>query len=165
MEKSFRINGKSAAPGELIIGEVAEIREHSRSGSYSQFATSYCYIWCPWCGAKSKAYIWSLSGGGKRCDGCGVMHCSGGRSYKKYWRYLNPFHSVKAQDSAAYYESEKKPVEYRGYQIFQRVKNSVFDVVKDGVLFSMRAGRNGAKKYVDTLVDGVESNLFRFIDK
>jgi hypothetical protein len=150
----FRINGKTALPGELIIGEVAEIRHHERSGTYPAFGASYCYIWCPWCKSKTRAYIWSLSGGGKRCDGCGVMHCSGGRSYRKYWRYLNPFHREGSHDSKAYFESDTKPAEYRGYHIFQRVKGSVFDVVKDGVLFSMRAGRNGAKKYIDTLANG-----------
>lgn len=154
METYFIINGKIAKPGEPIIGLVREVREHSRTGTYSQFATSYCYITCPWCDCRVKAFIWSLSGGGKRCDNCGVMHGSGGRSYRKYWRYLNPFNFT---GSEPYFENEKDPKEYRGYQIFQRVKNSVFDVVKDGVLWSMRAGRQGAKKYIDTLADGKDN--------
>jgi len=31
-------------------------------------------IWfdCPWCGNEVKAYVWSLCGGGKRCE-CGAI--------------------------------------------------------------------------------------------
>ena len=54
-------------------------RQHSRTGSYSQAqGGSYCYIVCPYCGATVKAFIWSLAGGGKKCE-CGALH--GGWGY------------------------------------------------------------------------------------
>lgn len=39
------------------------------------------YFDCPWCGCEIKAYLWSLSGGGKRCD-CGAIFGSRGNGYK-----------------------------------------------------------------------------------
>ncbi len=30
------------------------------------------YFKCPWCQQEVKAYVWSLAGGGKRCD-CGAI--------------------------------------------------------------------------------------------
>ena len=38
------------------------------------------YFDCPWCGYEVKAYLWSLCGGGKRCD-CGAIFGSM-RGYK-----------------------------------------------------------------------------------
>lgn len=35
------------------------------------------YFDCPWCGHEIKAYLWSLSGGGKRCA-CGAIFGTGG---------------------------------------------------------------------------------------
>ena len=35
------------------------------------------YFDCPWCGEEIKAYLWSLSGGGKRCR-CGAIFGSWG---------------------------------------------------------------------------------------
>lgn len=35
------------------------------------------YIKCPFCGVEVKAYMWSLSGGGKLCP-CGAKHDSYG---------------------------------------------------------------------------------------
>lgn len=28
---------------------------------------------CPWCFSSNKVYVWSLAGGGKRCEGCRAM--------------------------------------------------------------------------------------------
>jgi hypothetical protein len=33
-------------------------------------------ITCPFCGTKVVAYVWSLSGSGKKCPGCLALHCS-----------------------------------------------------------------------------------------
>lgn len=54
-------------------------RRHSRSTAFSVFGRSYCYITCPFCGAEVQAFIWSLSGSGKKCD-CGALHGSTGYS-------------------------------------------------------------------------------------
>ena len=40
------------------------------------------YFDCPFCGDEIKAFLWSLSGGGKRCN-CGALFGSGGRAYKR----------------------------------------------------------------------------------
>lgn len=46
-------------------------------GSYfkteSQFAKSKGEKTCPCCGTKNDVFIWSFSGGGKKCLGCGVQ--------------------------------------------------------------------------------------------
>ena len=39
------------------------------------------YFDCPWCGAEIKAYLWSLSGGGKLCV-CGAIFAARGQGYK-----------------------------------------------------------------------------------
>jgi len=39
------------------------------------------YFNCPWCKNEVKAYVWSMCGGGKRCD-CGAIFGSYGRGYK-----------------------------------------------------------------------------------
>ncbi len=74
-----------------------EKREHIKYQGISRAnGRSTCDIECPFCGITIKAYIWSLAGGGKRCD-CGVMHTSfnvtrddkniyGGRNIKKAYR-------------------------------------------------------------------------------
>lgn len=42
------------------------------------------YFYCPFCRDEVKAYVWSLVGGGKRCD-CGALFAGGsGRAYQ--WR-------------------------------------------------------------------------------
>ena len=38
-------------------------------------------IECPFCLTRFQAYVWSLSGGGKKCPGCGAMHASFGVAY------------------------------------------------------------------------------------
>jgi len=43
---------------------------------------SYIYIRCPFCGAEVKAYIWSLAGSGKKCDGCNAQFASFGMAFK-----------------------------------------------------------------------------------
>lgn len=58
-------------------------KTYSYSRPYSEFAKSSIDIHCPFCEAVVTAYIWSLSGGGKRCDGCGAMFGTGGDAFKK----------------------------------------------------------------------------------
>lgn len=40
-------------------------------------------IECPFCSTRFWAYVWSISGGGKRCENkaCGAMHTSFGVAY------------------------------------------------------------------------------------
>lgn len=48
-------------------------KQHNWRNGMSVHATSYIYITCPFCGAETRAYIWSLAGSGKKCI-CGAMH-------------------------------------------------------------------------------------------
>lgn len=41
-------------------------------------SSNWSDIRCPWCNTVSRAYWWSISGGGKKCVGCGAMHNSAG---------------------------------------------------------------------------------------
>lgn len=65
--------------------------------------------------------------------------------------YKNPFFNPKSQGSQPEYTGDN-PVEYQGYLIFERIRGTVWDVVLDGEIVSMRAGLNGAKKFVDERV-------------
>ncbi len=38
-------------------------------------------IECPFCFATFWAFVWSLSGGGKKCTNCGAIHASFGQAY------------------------------------------------------------------------------------
>lgn len=68
---------------QLPNGNTRETREHSRTARVSvQNGRSYCYVTCPFCDQVTRAYIWSLSGGGKKCQ-CGALHCGWGMSFKE----------------------------------------------------------------------------------
>lgn len=66
--------------------------------------------------------------------------------------YRNPWHTGKEEYGPAFYTTDATPTEYRGYLIYQRVRGSVWDVVKDGVCVTQMAGPNGAREAVDRLV-------------
>lgn len=65
--------------------------------------------------------------------------------------YRNPWHKTNGGYGPAMYETSAKPVVYGGYEIFERVAGHVWDVVKDGVCITQRAGINGAKQAIDAL--------------
>lgn len=55
-----------------------------RQGGFSGLGQRYVMIRCPFCGTESKAYIWSISGGGKLCENkkaCGAKFASFGNAY------------------------------------------------------------------------------------
>lgn len=60
----------------------AESAVHARTGVYSAFGRSYCFITCPFCKTEVKAFVWSLAGGGKRCP-CGALHANLGLTYRR----------------------------------------------------------------------------------
>jgi hypothetical protein len=74
--------------------------------------------------------------------------------------YRNPWHKQGADHyGPAFYETEAKPIEYRGYQIYQRLPGAGVDIVKDGVCVTQRAvktlgpkGREGLKHEIDILI-------------
>jgi hypothetical protein len=65
-----------------IQNTKTESAVHQRTGVYSAFGRSHCYITCPFCQAETKAFVWSLAGGGKRCS-CGALHTNLGLTYRK----------------------------------------------------------------------------------
>lgn len=59
------------------------------------------------------------------------------------------------------YCTEVEPAEYKGYLIYNRVDGygvrgrGVWDVVRNGVCVSQRAGPNGARQFIDSLAEGL----------
>lgn len=68
--------------------------------------------------------------------------------------YRNPWHRSEGRHHADYgpefYSTDAKPTEYRGFQIFCRHKG-LWELVKDGVCLTQRAGKNGPRNLVDAL--------------
>ena len=67
--------------------------------------------------------------------------------------YANPWHNPLAtQYGPAEYRTEVSPTQYRGCLIYQRIAGS-WDVVRDGVCLTQRAGFSGAKAAIDNMLD------------
>lgn len=45
-------------------------------------------IGCPFCTQVFTAHVWGLSGGGKKCPGCGALHTADGRAVPMAGRRL-----------------------------------------------------------------------------
>ena len=68
-------------------------------------------------------------------------------------KYQNPWHDPYQQMyGPECYQTDEKPTIYRGFFIYHRTP-LVWDVVKDGVCVTQRAGINGAKHFIDDLID------------
>ena len=77
----------SAQPKPVTLNtprDQTEEREHTRTDGPSSVGRTVVYIDCPFCHTEVKAYLWSLSGGGKRCPGCGAKHNAYGTT--RGWR-------------------------------------------------------------------------------
>lgn len=68
--------------------------------------------------------------------------------------YRNSFYHPTQGHDPEIYRTEVKPVEYRGYLIYQRIKGRCWDVVRDGVCIGQYAGKSGATGFIDRLTDG-----------
>lgn len=66
-------------------------------------------------------------------------------------KYKNPFYSPKILGSQPEIETDVQPIEYKGYLVYERIRGSIWDVVKDSVCVTMMAGLNGAKQAIDEL--------------
>lgn len=64
-----------------------ERREYRGINYRSAMGKSTVDIICPFCNSQTVAYIWSLSGGGKRCT-CGALFGSRGVAYKLHGQQL-----------------------------------------------------------------------------
>jgi hypothetical protein len=61
--------------------------------------------------------------------------------------YKNPWHKPgKPEYGPAMYETSAQPIEHASCLIYQRIPGRVWDVVKNGVCLTQRAGINGAKQ-------------------
>lgn len=65
--------------------------------------------------------------------------------------YTNPFHNKHYTGSKPEILTSVEPKEYAGYLIF-KINDQHYDVVKDGVLITQRAGANGARRFIDERV-------------
>lgn len=66
-------------------------------------------------------------------------------------KYTNPFYSPKILGSQPEIQTDVQPIEHKGYLIYERIKGSVWDIVKDGICVTMMAGLNGAKRAIDMI--------------
>ena len=60
----------------------------------SRHGKSTVRIKCPFCDEMNIAYIWSLSGGGKRCEDCGSMFGSHGEAFQYSHKVTEPPHPI-----------------------------------------------------------------------
>jgi hypothetical protein len=67
--------------------------------------------------------------------------------------YRNSFYNPTRGHDPEFYRTEAKPIAYRGYLIYQRIKGACWDVVKGGVCVGQYAGRSGAERFVDQRQD------------
>ena len=69
-------------------------------------------------------------------------------------RYRNPWHRPDELNSGPpYYETDAKPLEYRGHLVYERLSGLGVDVVKDGVCVTQRAkGGEGIKREIDKII-------------
>jgi len=65
-------------------------------------------------------------------------------------QYRNPWHKpMHPQYGPAYYTTNENPTKYKGFLIYERICDQVWDVVRDGECVAQRAGLNGAKRAID----------------
>lgn len=59
--------------------EDAETKPLAMSPGVSEFGRSTAFVTCPFCGRRTEVYIWSFTGGGKRCPNpeCRAHLCYG----------------------------------------------------------------------------------------
>jgi len=76
--KAFKVNKPGNADTAFVRnGETSPAfiyRETNGIYNYvAEFGRAHGTMDCPWCETSNKVYIWSLSGGGKRCENCKCM--------------------------------------------------------------------------------------------
>lgn len=70
--------GKEYNRSENAVRDYTVVAE----GGFSGLGQRWIEIRCPFCGTVSRAFLWSLAGGGKRCENrrCRAKHASFGRT-------------------------------------------------------------------------------------
>jgi len=69
-----------------VSAKRVDARSYESGGGYTpgENGTSSIKFNCPFCRATVIAYLWSISGCGKRCECCGAIFGSGGGAYRKH---------------------------------------------------------------------------------
>jgi len=67
-------------------------------------------------------------------------------------KYRNPWFKPMGHDPE-FYSTDAKPLEYRGYLVYQRIKGVCWDFVKDGVCQRQMAGGGAYKQVIDAMAD------------
>jgi hypothetical protein len=67
--------------------------------------------------------------------------------------YKNSFYSPEHKGELPEFTTDATPIDYKGFQIYQYIKGSVWHTVKDGVCIAMNAGPNGAKRRIDEMTE------------
>jgi hypothetical protein len=57
------------------------MREFHTLDRITEMGRSRVQIECPFCFERFWAFVWSISGGGKKCTNCGAMHASFGQAF------------------------------------------------------------------------------------
>lgn len=60
--------------------------------------------------------------------------------------YRNPWRKPNGANGPEFFETTATPFEHAGCLIYERIPGVCWDVVRDGVCLTQRAGRNGAKE-------------------
>lgn len=60
--------------------ERVETRQFFAYDERSEMGRTNVQVDCPFCGSQVTVFVWSLAGGGKRCQ-CGALFGSGGTAY------------------------------------------------------------------------------------
>lgn len=72
--------------------------------------------------------------------------------------YRNPWFTTSGNYGPEFYKTDAKPVEYRGFQIFQRIPGA-WELVKDGVCLTQRAGKQGPRNLADALLGDASDDM------
>ena len=87
MQKRMTFSSKWSFSGKLFMVDYNRSenarREFKVLRKQTGIGKTKVEIECPFCGTHFWAYVWSISGGGKKCENkrCGAMHTSSGIAY------------------------------------------------------------------------------------
>ena len=77
---------------------------------------------------------------------------------RKVATYKNPWHSPRGHDPDIY-TTDARPIEYRGFLLYNRIPGTVCDVVKNGCAVRQIVTVKGGQNAVDAILDEPESFL------
>lgn len=72
---------KASRKGAVNYSDNAAREWRTIGAPVSEMGRRRIKIECPFCLSRFWAFVWSLSGGGKKCPNCGAMHFAGGTAH------------------------------------------------------------------------------------